>query len=516
MRTRFHAAEAKAAVQFFPDHLALIEGPKAGHAYKLSPWQADDVRLVFGTQVYSTEAKKWVRLIRTIYEEIPRKNGKSTKGAGIGLKGTFADGEPGAENFSVAEDLDQANRIFSIAARMVEASPTLSAPYKGKQRAAVFRRLIEDRKTGNVYRVIPGDAAGNLQHNPHFVIFDELRTQKSRELWDAMTTAQGTRLQPIVWAFSTAGTDRTSICREVHDYGERVRSGDIDDPTFLYIRYGIEEGESWQDEGVIRRVNPNLGHGLLWSFLKSELVKAKASPARENSYRNLYLNEWTYQLVRWISMDAWNQQANIQMLTTEGQCYGGIHATSNVDIASVCWLFPESHSVLWRFFLPAERLPSMDVVTGGQASVWVRDGHLTLTPGGTKRESAIAEQVVRDASAFEPSEVEFSPVNFEMAQGLEDEGLTMVRAPVGAQIRGANAEFERRVMAGELVHAGNPVATWMMDNAVAKMTPDGINQLDVTHSGGNVSGIAAAIYAVNRAMLPAARSAYEEHGFEVI
>jgi len=68
--------------------LRHVEGLWAGHPFLLEPWQHDIVWNVFG---WKREDGR--RRYTTVYVEIPRKNGKSTFGAGLALKLLTADNE---------------------------------------------------------------------------------------------------------------------------------------------------------------------------------------------------------------------------------------------------------------------------------------------------------------------------------------------------------------------------------------------------------------------------------------
>src|SRR5437764_874271 len=107
--------KADHAERFFRK-LAHVKGQWAGSEFKLAPWQRDEIiRPLFGTLLRDGR-----RQYRTALIGVPRKNGKSTLGAGIALKLLFADGEPGAEVFSAAADRDQAAIVFEMARAMVE------------------------------------------------------------------------------------------------------------------------------------------------------------------------------------------------------------------------------------------------------------------------------------------------------------------------------------------------------------------------------------------------------------
>jgi phage terminase large subunit-like protein len=504
-KTRYNEQEAEKAVRFFPTRLVHTKGRWAGHPFKLADWQADRIiRPLFGEQVFDQELRLWVRRFRTSYVEIPRKNGKSELGAGIALKLLFADGENGAEVYSVAQDLDQANIVFAVAKAMIEANPALS------KRAKVYKRVIEVTKTGNIYKVIPGDASGSHGLNIHGLIFDELHTQKTRELWDVMTSGQGARTQPLTVAFSTAGVfGESEICREIHEYGEKLDRGAHKDPTFHYVRYGLSEDPdvkgNWHDEKVWERCNPALGDFLSRAFLRSEYAKAVASPARENTYRRLYLNEWTQQLTRWMSLQKWDATGGmVDESSLQGRrCFGGLDLANTTDIAALCWDFPseEEHEAIWRFWIPEERLADLDRRTGGQASVWARQGFLTTTEGDVIDHKAILKQIDHDARKFDVQELAYDRWGMtQLIQDIQEEGMTVVPFGQGfASMSGPTKEWERLILEKKYRHGGNPVMRWMVDNIVVRTDPAGNIKIDKQKSHEKVDGPVAAVMALDRA-----------------
>ena len=71
------------------------------------------------------------------------------------------------------------------------------------------------------------------------VVFDEVHTQPSRDLWDVLTTSGGTREQPLIFAITTAGFDRHSICWEQHAYAEQIANGVVEHESFLVIFHEV-------------------------------------------------------------------------------------------------------------------------------------------------------------------------------------------------------------------------------------------------------------------------------------
>jgi phage terminase large subunit-like protein len=495
-------------------HCCHVKGEWAGQPLILAPWQRALVRDLFGT--LRPDGR---RQYRTALVGLGRKGGKSSLGAAMALRLLFRDGEPGSEVFSCAADRDQAAIVFEIAKGMVEASPAMS------KIAKVYRRAIVVPRTGSTYKVLSAEAYSKHGLNPHGVIFDELHAQPDRELWDTLTTGQGARRQPLTIAITTAGYDRESICWELYHYGRQIEAGVLEDPTFLFRWWGAAEDDSWDDEATWRKAQPNLGISVSLEFMRAEACQARQQPARENTFRRLYLNQWTQQATRWLSLDAWDATAGMVVETKlHGRaCYGGLDLASTQDLTALALDFPDDdggHQVLWRFWLPEERLQDLDRRTAGQASVWVRSGWLSLTPGNVVDHAAILAQIDRDARAFDVREVAYDRWGMtQIAQDLQDNGLTVVPFGQGfSAMSGPTREFERLVLDRKYVHGGNPVMRWMVDHLVVKTDPAGNLKLDRQRSTDKIDGAIAAVMALDRALRHAhrPRSAYEDRDLEVV
>jgi phage terminase large subunit-like protein len=216
------------------------------------------------------------RKYRRVYVEVPRKNGKSTLAAGLGLYLTFADGENGSEVYSAASDREQAAIVFETAKSMVESSPALS------KRAEVFRRSIVVPGTKSSYKVLSADAPTKHGLNAHGIIFDELHAQPNRDLWDVLTTSTGARHQPVTLAITTAGFDRQSICYEIHDYAMKVKQGIVPDDSFLPVIYAADEADDWTLPKTWAIANPCLDVTVSSEYIEGECNRAKATPPSEH------------------------------------------------------------------------------------------------------------------------------------------------------------------------------------------------------------------------------------------
>ena len=112
---------ADRAVMFI-NNLTHTSGKFSGHRFDLRPWQEHDIiRPFFGT----INPQTGLRQYRTLYLELPRKNGKSELIAAVTLYCLFGDGEYGGQVYGAAADKAQAGLIFDVAAQMVLNDPYL-------------------------------------------------------------------------------------------------------------------------------------------------------------------------------------------------------------------------------------------------------------------------------------------------------------------------------------------------------------------------------------------------------
>lgn len=475
-------------VESFCSH---VKGDLAGRPLVLDDWQRQWVREVFGPQTRDGRRK-----VRTALLGVPRKAGKSTLSAALALYGLFADGEPGAEVYAVAGDRDQARNVFDAARQMVQANPTMA------QHAKVCRNWIEVPATNSLFRVLSAD--GRRQHglNPHLVVFDELHVQPTPELWEAMTSGMGARAQPLTIAITTAGHDRQSICFELFDYGRRVESSQVDDPAWHFRWFGADEGDDWTDRAVWARAHPGLGVSVRHEFLESEFRQAEAQPSRQNTFRRLYLNQWTSAETRWIDLGLWDENAGLSIdeSTLAGrECFGGLDLASTSDFAALVWLFPDGDrfDVACRFWLPraaVERRSRMRATL----EAWERDGWLTVTDGDVIDYDAVRHRIDQDAQRFTVREIAHDPWNAtQLVQQLVDGGLMVwpIRQSITA-LTAPSKELERLLGERHLRHGGNPILRWMADNVVVTSDSSGNIRPDRKKSTEKIDGIVALVDAL--------------------
>lgn len=490
-------------VRFFAECLVHTKGRFARQRFELATWQREDIiEPLFGWVIWSDEHECYRRQFSEAWIEVARKNGKSELDAGIALLLIVADDEESAEVYGCAIDVPQAKKVFEVAMRMVELSPVLSKRLVVKESG---RRII-DPKTNSYYEVVPSDASGNLGHNPHGAILDEALTQPNGDLWDALVTGAGTRVQPVFLATTTAGNDPASWAAKESQEATKV----AEDPSraphkFVYQRNIPKDADPF-DEQNWHLANPALGDFLSIEALRRDATTAKNDPAKENAFRQFRCNQWVQQVTRWMPLHLWDRGANSVIVESDlsgRECFGGLDLASTTDLASLAWIFWDGNRVqiLWRFWTPEAQIPVLDKYTGGKASVWVREGFLTATDGDVIDTQVIHDQIDADAQSFDIIDIGHDRWGSTgTVQWLQQRGIETFPIAQGFALSPALKELMRLVKADELAHGGNPVARWNADSAEVKQ--DGNENIRLVKpernkSGKRVDGIAAAAMAVD-------------------
>ena len=506
--SRFDTVRADHVVRFFRDFLVHTTGKWRGVPFVLEPWQENDIiRPLFGT-VTTNEAGEWVRQYRKAWIEIPSGNGKSELLAGILLYLLLADGENAPHVFGAAVDKEQAGLVYNVARQMVELSPRLKR-FAWLKVFKSTKRILNLRDDG-YYTVIPGDPDGADGFVPHGIGFDEVHRQKKRELWDVLENKLAKRQQPLMVGITTAGVDRESIAYELHGYALQILAGTLEDPSFFAFVLAAPEDADWQDEKVWRSVNPAIGVFKSIAAMRDEARKAASSPAAQNSFRRLHLNQWTSQVDRYIDIDLWDANAGI---VDEGalagrECFGGLDLSAGNDLTAWAMVFPdpadpERIECLVRFWCPRRQLTNPFNRWGSQYRAWERLGLLTVAGGQAIDYAVIKAQVLEDATTFRLVDLNIDRLfqAYQLGGELLDAGLTVIGMQQGFLSYGPPMkEMLRRLLERKVRHGGNPVLRWNVDSLAVLIDPAGNYKPDKRSSQGKIDGFVALEMALERAM----------------
>lgn len=479
------------------------KGEKAGQTIELELWQCFRVGSVFGW----VHKKTGVRRFFEAYNQVARKNGKSTEAAGVGIEGLTIDGEQGAEVYSAATKKDQARIIFDEAKRMVNASPNI------KKHIDVYQLNMNMPMTNSKFEPLSSDANSLDGLNIHMGIIDELHAHKTREVYDVLVTATGARRQPLIWIVTTAGFNVNGICYEKYEYAVKVLKGVIEDDRFFAYIAQPDEGDDPFDEMTWYKANPNLGVSVNIEDLRIKSNQAKEIPAALTNFMVKHLNMWVTAETAWMNMikyaECEDENKDFDIKKLEGRkAYCGIDLSATTDITSVTLEFPlEDGYYAWinHNFMPEDDLIERERRDKVSYSSWAREGHITLTPGSVIDYDFILSYIMEKAKIYDIVELDYDPWNAtQFANNATNEGFECVEIRQGFRTMSEpTKDIEKLVLQKKLITFGNPVLKWAFSNAVAKLDPAGNIKLDKSKATQRIDPVISGITAHVRGMLNA-------------
>jgi phage terminase large subunit-like protein len=485
----------------FIEQLKHTKGEFYKQPFELIDWQERIIRDVFG--ILKPDG---YRQFNTAYIELAKKNGKTELAAAVALYMLCADREQRAEVYGCAADRDQASLVFDVACDMVRLCPALEKLCDIRP----SRKTIFYRPTGSMYKALSADVAGKSGVNVSALIFDELWVQKDRKFFEMMTVGTSdARKNPLHFIITTAGDDTNTICYEVHQKAKDILEGRKIDPTFYPVIYGADENDDWTDPKVWKKANPSLGITVGIDKVKAACESAKQNPAEENAFRQLRLNQWVKQAVRWMPMEKWDRCAfAVSEDDLEGRvCYGGLDLSSTTDITAFVLVFPpfdeeDKFVILPYFWIPEENMDQRVNRDHVPYDVWERQGYLQTTEGNVVHYGYIERFIERLGERFNIREIAFDRWGaVQMVQNLEGMGFTVV--PFGQGFKDMSPptkELMKLVLEQRIAHAGHPVLRWMMDNIYVRTDPAGNIKPDKEKSTEKIDGAVATIMALDRAI----------------
>jgi len=520
----FDAERATRIERFFE---TVLRHPKERYSpFLLLPWQREFVRNVCGNV-----DEEGLRIVRVVYLEVPKKNGKSELAAGIALYMLVADGEPAAEVYGAATTKDQAGIVFKTAAGMVEASPVLRRKLRViRSTKTIVRRDDPD----SFYRAISADGDAQDGINPHCVIIDELhrwKTARAFELLDVLRRGQVARKQPLALEITTAGSteEESPLCWREHEYTRAVEDGSFHDRSFYGKIYAADVLDDWTKPETWAKANPSLEtHGgfLKLEALKAECDKAINQPSRQPSFRRYHLNTWLARDHQWMPPEVWDACAKETRPLIERPCYLGLDLSSTIDLTSLVAVFPstedDSYDVLPFFWMAKERVRERELADRVPYSTWIAEGALEATEGDVIDYRLVKKKIAWCTEMFSVQEFAYDPSHAnQLAIEVDDElGLKCVPVPQRyTHMSEPTKKLMELALQHRIRHGGHPVLKW--NSRCLRVKGDDLDNIrpvkpDRNKEGKRIDGMVALIIALSRAVFYGGGSVYETRGIATL
>lgn len=449
------------------------EWAQARQRLKLEGWQAFVLTTVFGWKCRATDSRRF----RVAYSEIPRKNAKSTITSAVGLYLTACDGEHGAHVVSAANTRDQAKIVFTDAQLMARREPGFCSRFG----VEVLAHAIAQTGTASRFEALSAEHSNLDGLNLHAALIDELHAHPTRGLWDVLETATGSRHQSLIWAITTAGVNRASVCWEQRSYAIKILQRLAIDETYFGIIYTADDDDDPFEETTWIKANPNWGVSIYPEGFRANAARAMSMPSAQQAFFTKHLNIWINADHSWIDIRQWMRCANEELDQTAlaaQPCYVGIDLAFRSDIAAVVALFPpagkrEKWVVIGRYYLPESEAEKSE---NTHYQGWESKGQLVLTPGSITDYRYIVRDLAQWLIEFDVREIAIDPwKNVSLINMMkEDEGITVPiidTRQVKSVMSPAMFELEALITGQKIEHDGGDVLTWMLSNVVAHADP---------------------------------------------
>ncbi|MFN3507466.1 MAG: terminase large subunit [Allorhizobium sp.] len=484
---------AERVIAFLED-LPITAGKLAGQMMKLRPWQREFIEAVYA------EDREGRRPVRTAVLSMARKNGKTQLAAGLALCHLMGpEAEPRGEVYSAALTRDQAAKLFQ------EMCAILAAHEELDDRANVIRfnkqiEVLTGDGAGSIYAALSADAGSKMGLSPSFVVYDELGSAPNRDLFDALDTATGARDNPLMVCISTQAAADHHVFSELIDYGERVNSGDIIDPSFHLTLYAApQDADPWSREAWIA-ANPALADFRSLDDVERQASQARLVPSKESAFRNLILNQRVSAVSRFIHKAEWDRCNAAPVLADLAgrECYGGLDLSGSRDLTAFVLAFPgegRTFDIVCQFFMPESNIVERSNEDRVPYDLWAQQGFITLIPGSTIDPSFVAQAVWNATQTYDLRTVAYDRWRIEdLKRELGLFGGTVPLEPFGQGYKDMSPAvdtLERNVAERLLRHGGNPVLNMCASNAVVTRDPAGSRKLDKSKATGRIDGLVA-------------------------
>jgi phage terminase large subunit-like protein len=460
------------AITFIEQFCKQSKGEWFGKPIKLQLFQKAFIQALFG--FIDKDSK--VRRFKETFFLVARKNGKSTLLSGILLYMLVADGEGGAECYTVATKKDQAKITFNEAVNMVNQSPYLSKHLK-KRKSDIYFPL-----TYSKFEALASDSNSLDGLNSHCVVIDELHAIKDRNLYEVMKQSMSARRQPLLVMITTSGTVRECIYDDMYDYACKVVDGLIEDDRFLPILYELDERAEWTNFKCWEKANPGLG-----TIKKIEDIteKVERGKSHDKDLPGILCKDFNIRDTvngMWLNFEDINNTETFDMdFIKDSYCLGGVDLSSTTDLTCATLLIMKKDSnkkyVLQQYFIPEECLEKKIKEDQIPYDIWHKNGLISLCEGNKVNYSDVTEWFNKMVNVYDlrPLWIGYDPWNSQYwVQEMRDKGYTMEEVRQGFKtLSQPMKELEAELKAHNINYNNNPILKWCLTNTSVKYDENG-------------------------------------------
>lgn len=425
------------------------------------------------------------------YLSVARKNGKSALIAGILLAHIVGpEARQNSQIISGARSRDQAALVFKLAEKMVRLSPVLPKVIK----VVPSQKSLIGLPMNVEYQAISAEAGTAHGLSPVLAILDEVGQVRgpTDAFVEAIETAQGAHDDPLLIAISTqAATDGDLFSIWLDD------AKNAKDPRIVSHVYTAPEDCDVMDKKAWKAANPALGHFRSMADMEDFAKQASRLPAKEASFRWLYLNQRVEGTTPFLNRTEWEANGSEPEIEEGALCYAGLDLSASRDLTAFVMVFPseDGYHIVPQFFLPADGIREKAKAEKVPYDLWADQGFLMLIDGPVIVPAIVARHVAEAAERYNMQMLAYDRWRIhDFQRELDMIGAQIPMTPFGQGFRDmapAVDKLERLVAERKLRHGGNPLLNMCAANAVVERDPAGNRKLTKSKSVGKIDGLVA-------------------------
>lgn len=486
---RFSLRRAMHYAYTLRNHCVLWEGPWSGDPFILDSWEIEcDLRIFGWIRPSERRKSRWVRRFAKASTWVPKKNGKSPRGAAHCVyiwrfdgpwKNRFKPTIGGGNHvYCIAKNGIQAGRVWNHAKNMIENAPLLKHEIDLRTIAKnELRSRLEYLPKHSILTIVTGDsqrardAAEGL--NAKLILCDEAAVIDDRLV--EITKDAGASHEDFLWSqISTYGSGEGYGKKDL-SYGQDVASGKVKNASYFFKSYHAPPDCSDEDcgrEEIWYQANPNLGNTVSLRQLRDSYEECKNDPAQFSGFKQRRLNIWQRASNPMIDYSQWETAAHsIPDIVGVG---GGaaFDVGVNEDWFSYAQAWDDGSDLyvwgkIWAcedwIYRNRHRAPFEE---------WVEKGYITTHPGRAVDTDEIGDEIIE---LLRVSNTE--SLGYDKTYGITIAQRILKAMPyldqgkfsqsVESYARGTS-ELTAALANGRLKHPGNPAIDWQAGHVMGK------------------------------------------------
>lgn len=388
-------------LDFMANCVRLTKSPYYNQPMVLMLWQKAFIEAAYSFKMAqeSQDAGFWIDRFQKILLLIARKNTKTETCSGLALS-EFITGPDGADLVCASND----DRQSALSYEAINTMRSLIDP-RDLDTRRTQTNLLNKQSNTKIFK-LSMTSRNREGFNIDWAILDEVHEMKTNDLAKAVEQSQSTKDNPKLFEITTEGHVENGYLDDELVKFRAVLNGEDTGPAaerMLPWLYTMDsEQEVWlgnRDNRLWEKANPTLPYGIKkYSYLERKVEEARTSEADKRFVLPKDFNIKQTGAAPWLNRDLYVYSAKYDLESFRGSfCLGAVDLAETTDLCvAKIMLMRKGDPVKYiytRYFIPETKLlPDFDDhEAGAQYREWVKQGHITVTPGSDNDLAAVAD-----------------------------------------------------------------------------------------------------------------------------